>query len=106
MCDHQRRKDLALVVHDLKVICFVLLLVGVDLNVSSSAELFFLPGSVEGDIQCITINLLADVLLEVPENFVVELYTTDPAVTIPEASDIAIITINNVLDPRGNKLFR
>lgn len=86
------------------LLCFVLspLLVGVDINSTSSAELFFPPGSIQGDIQCITINLLADVLLEVPENFVVELFTTDPAVIIPEASDIAIITINNVLDPQGN----
>ena len=75
-----------------------------DLNGSFTAVLFFLLGSIEEDIQCITINLLADVLLEVPENFVVELFTADPAVTIPEASDIAIITINNVLDPRGNKI--
>ena len=76
-----------------------MVLVGVDFNVSSPSELLFPPDSVQGDVQCITINLLADRLVEVPENFVVELFTTDPAVTIPEDSDIAIITINNVLSP-------
>ena len=55
----------------------------------------------EGDIQCFSINLLSDILLEVTENFVVELFTTDPAVTVPESADIAVFTVNDVLDPRG-----
>ena len=75
---------------------------GVDFNVSSTfGLLFFLAGSVQGEVQCFTINLLTDLLFEVPENFVVELFTDDPAVTVTETSDIAIITINDVPDPRG-----
>ena len=74
---------------------------GVDFNSSMSGELLFPPGSTIGDVQCLTINLLPDLLLEVDENFVLELFTTDPAVTVPESADIAVFTINDVLDPRG-----
>ena len=74
---------------------------GVDFNSSASSEIFYPLSSTQGDIRCISINLLTDVLLEVPENFIVELITNDPAVTIPETSDIAIININDVPDPQG-----
>ena len=74
---------------------------GVDFNSSSSGDLLFPPGSIQGAIQCITISLLSDIFFEVPENFIIELFSTDPAVTIPESADIAIITINDVPDPQG-----
>ena len=74
---------------------------GDDFNTSTSGEILFPPSSTQGDIQCFSINILNDILYEVPENFIIELDTNDPAVTIPEHSDIAIITINDVPDPRG-----
>ena len=72
-----------------------------DFNSSTTGDLLFPPGSGQGDVQCITINLLSDIFFEVPENFVIELFSTDSAVTIPESADIAIITINDVPDPQG-----
>ena len=78
-----------------------LLLDGIDFNSSLTGELMFPPGSSVGDIQCLTINLLSDLLVEADENFVLELFTSDPAVSVPESADIAVFTINDVLDPRG-----
>ena len=72
-----------------------------DFNSSSSGDLLFPPGSIQGDVKCITIILYSDIFFEVPENFVVELFSPDPAVIIPESADIAIITINDVPDPQG-----
>ena len=72
-----------------------------DFNSSSSGDLLFPPGSTQGALQCITISLLSDIFFEVPENFVIELFSSDVAVTIPESADIAIITINDVPDPQG-----
>ena len=77
---------------------------GVDFNSSAPGTLIFSPGSSQGDVQCTTINLLADILFEVAENFVVELFTNDPAVMIPETADLVIITIIDVPDPQGKKL--
>jgi hypothetical protein len=78
---------------------------GVDFNSSSPGDLFFSPGSAQGALQCITITLLSDIFFEVPENFVIELFSTDPAVTIPESADIAIITITDVPDPQGRMIL-
>ena len=72
-----------------------------DFNSSSSGDLLFPPGSIQGDVKCITIILYSDIFFEVPENFVIELLSSDPAVIIPESADIAIITINDVPDPQG-----
>ena len=72
-----------------------------DFNSSSSGDLLFPPGSIQGDVKCITIILYSDIFFEVPENFVIELFSSDPAVIIPESADIAIITINDVPDPQG-----
>lgn len=74
---------------------------GIDFNSSSSGDLLFPPGSIQGDVLCITISLLSDIFFEVLENFVIELFSSDSAVTIPESADIAIITINDVPDPQG-----
>lgn len=63
----------------------------------------FSANSSQGDVQCITVNLFTDILLEVEENFVVELDNVDPVVTISQDADLAIITIIDVPDPQGNK---
>lgn len=75
---------------------------GIDFNSSSPSVLMFPVNSSQGDIQCITINLLNDALLEVEENFVVELDNIDPVVTITQDADIAIVSIIDVPDPHGN----
>ena len=77
---------------------------GIDFNSSSPSVLMFPVNSSQGDIQCITINLLNDKLLEVEENFVVELDNIDPVVTITQDADIAIVSIIDVPDPHGNRV--
>ena len=77
---------------------------GMDFNSSSSGDLLFPPGTTQGALQCITISLLSDIFFELPENFVVELFSSDVAVTIPESADIAIITISDVPDPQGRNI--
>ena len=64
-------------------------------------ELIFPPHSSQGDMQCINITLLSDILIESNEDFVVELNSNDPAVTVSEATDLAIIIIIDVPDPQG-----
>ena len=61
----------------------------------------FPQNSVSGAVECITIELLTDRFLEVPENFVTNLNTDDPAVTVDLAADLTIITIFDVPDPNG-----
>ena len=61
----------------------------------------FPAGSAQGDISCIKFNLFTDILLELDEDFVVELNTNDPAVVISEDADLTIITIIDVPDPNG-----
>jgi hypothetical protein len=61
----------------------------------------FPQNSASGDVECITIELLTDRFLEVPENFVTNLNTDDPAVTVDLAADLTIITIFDVPDPNG-----
>ena len=78
---------------------------GIDFNSSSPSVLMFPVNSSQGDVQCITINLFNDTLLEVEENFVVELDNIDPVVTIIQNADLAIISIIDVPDPQGRKFF-
>ena len=75
--------------------------VGADFDVISPATVIFPRNSVSGDVECITIELLTDRFLEVPENFVTNLNTDDPAVTVDLAADLTIITILDVPDPNG-----
>ena len=75
--------------------------VGVDFDVSGPASVTYPPNSVSGDVECITIELLTDRFLEVPENFVTNLNTDDPAVTVDLSADLTIITIFDVPDPNG-----
>ena len=77
---------------------------GIDFNSSSPDLLMFPVNSSQGDIQCITINLLNDTLLEVEENFVVELDNIDPVVTISRDADIVIVSIIDVPDPQGKRV--
>ena len=65
----------------------------------------FPVNSSQGDIQCITINLFNDTLLEVEENFVVELDNIDPVVTIVQDADLAIVSIIDVPDPQGKSVI-
>ena len=75
---------------------------GVDFTADEvTNELTFPPHSSEGDMQCISITLLNDILIEFDEDLVVELNSNDPVVTISEATDLAIIIIMDVLDPQG-----
>lgn len=74
---------------------------GVDFNSSTPDTLVFPPNSNPHDTQCIAINLLNDTLLEVAENFIVELNTNDPAVTITGDANLAIITIVDIPHPLG-----
>ena len=48
--------------------------------------------------------LLNDTLLEVEENFVVELDNIDPVVTIAQDADLAIVSIIDVPDPQGKSV--
>lgn len=64
----------------------------------------FPVNSSQGDVQCITINLFNDALLEVEENFVVELDNIDPVVTIIQDADIVIVSIIDVPDPQGKSV--
>ena len=72
-----------------------------DFDVISPTTVIFPRNSSSGDVECITIELLTDRFLEVPENFVTNLNTDDPAVTVDLAADLTIITIFDVPDPNG-----
>lgn len=76
---------------------------GMDFNLSTPSELMFPPGSSQGDIVCALFILFPDILLELNEDFVVELNTNDPAVVISEYADLTIITIVDIPDPDGIK---
>ena len=65
----------------------------------------FPPGSTQGDIVCASFILFPDILLELNEDFVVELNTNDPAVVISEYDDLAIITIVDIPDPNGIEYY-
>ena len=80
---------------------FHYLSVGMDFDVRGPAAVTFPPNSISGDIECITIELLTDRFLEIPENFVTNLNTIDPAVTVDLTADLTIITIIDVPDPNG-----
>jgi hypothetical protein len=75
--------------------------IGADFDVISPATVVFPQNSVSGAVECITIELLTDRFLEVPENFVTNLNTDDPAVTVDLAADLTIITIFDVPDPNA-----
>ena len=72
-----------------------------DFNGTTSYPVTFSPSSSNGETQCIFISLFSDIFFEVPENFVVELITFDPAVTVNQDANIAIFTIIDVPDPNG-----
>ena len=75
---------------------------GVDFSTNAVTNLLtFPPQSFQGDMQCINVSLLSDILIEFDEDFVVELNSNDPAVTVSEDTDLAIIIIVDVPDPQG-----
>ena len=61
----------------------------------------FPPSSIQGTTQCIEVQLFHDILVEVEEDFVLELNTFDPALIVFEDADLAIIAIIDVLHPQG-----
>ena len=66
-----------------------------------ASDSLFPPNSIQGTTQCIEFQLFHDILLEVEEDFVVELNTYDPALIVSEAADLTIITIIDVPHPQG-----
>ena len=52
-----------------------------------------------GNTRCITITLINDTLFEANEDFVVELRTNDPSVMISENANLAVVTIEDTLNP-------
>ena len=74
---------------------------GIDFATSSIAapdmsDSVFLLDSSPGDTLCITISLLNDTLFESNEDFVVELNTGDPSLTILEHANLAVVTITDI----------
>lgn len=72
-----------------------------DFSVRGPADVTFLSGSISGDMQCVTIQLLTDRFLESPENFVAQLNTNDSALVVDLDADLTIVTIIDVPDPDG-----
>lgn len=72
-----------------------------DFNDSTSYAVAFPPNSSVGTVQCIEISLFNDVLFELEENFIVELMTHDPALTINEETNVGILSIVDIPHPDG-----